>query len=135
VSARDVLGICAQAFTPDDVAAAVSALLSDPEWDRRALYRAVLDALRALEGRLPGTARRIEHVQTEVSRDEAFLSVTEDDVERAIADLAGASQGALILRSGTLVLNTSFDELEVRAGGLLGTPGEPRRASTFRESS
>jgi hypothetical protein len=44
VSARDVLGICAAAFTPDDVAAAVSALLSDPEWDRRALYRALVSA-------------------------------------------------------------------------------------------
>ena len=135
LSARDVLRICREQFAPDDVAAAVNGLLGEPGWDRRDLYAAIVRALRALEGRLPGTIRRTEHVQTEVSREAAFRNISEDEIKSAVVELAGASQGALVFRNDTLRLNTSFDELEVRAGGLLGSAGEPRRPSTFRKSS
>ncbi len=135
ISARDVYQLCTEAFAPDDVAKAVERMLSSPDWDQRALYRAVLAALRSLEGRLPGTQRRVEHVHSEISRDAEFRQTPEDDVTRAVSDLAGASRGALVLRSGQLVLNTSLDELEVRVKALVGEPGEPRRPSTFRRSS
>jgi hypothetical protein len=135
ISARDVYDLCTEAFPPDEVAKAVDRLLSSPDWDQRALYRAVLAALRSLEGRLPGTPRRVEHIHSEISRGSEFRETPEADVTRAISDLAGASQGALVLRSRQLVLNTSLDELEVRVKALVGEPGTPRRPSTFRRSS
>lgn len=134
ISARDVYQLCTEAFAPADVAEVVDRLLRSPDWDQRALYRAVLAALRSLEGRLPGTPRRIEHLHSEISRNEEFRQTPEDEVTRAIVELAGASQGALILRDAQLVLNTSLDELEVRVAALVGAPGSPRRPSTFRRS-
>jgi hypothetical protein len=134
IGARRVFEISREAFSPDQVAAELRELLEDPDWDQRGLYSAVLDALRALEGRLPGTPRRVEHVHTEISREHQFDAMHEQDVARAIADLAGASKGALILRDNQLVLNTSLDELGVRVAAMVGDPGEPRRPSTFRRS-
>ena len=110
-------------------------LLDDLDWDQRELYRGILRALRALEDRLPGTARQVAHVHSELSREDEFRTSREENVVRALGDLAGASKGALALRGTQLVLNTSLDELEVRVGAMLGTPGEPRRPSTFRSNS
>jgi hypothetical protein len=135
ISARQVFEICTTAFAPDVVAAAVKSLLTEPDWDQRTLYVRIVDALRSLETRLPGTQRQVAHVHTELSRDSDFALTTESEVRRAIADLAGASQGSLVLRGDLLVLNTSIAELAVRLGPLLGTPGEPRRPSTFRSTS
>jgi hypothetical protein len=134
IAARRAFEICKRAFSPEQVAAELHELVKDPDWDQPALYTAVLDALRALEGRLPGTARRVEHVHSEISREQEFQATREQDVSRAIADLAGASKGALVLRDNQLVLNTSLDELGVRVAAMVGEPGEPRRPSTFRRS-
>jgi hypothetical protein len=135
ISARSVFEICKKAFAPDAVAKAVGELLNDPEGDRRELYRKVVDAMGTLEKRLPGTPRQVAHIHVELSSDPEFGLTREDDVRRAIGELAGASQGALVLRADQLMLNTSIDELRVRLGPLLGTPGEPRRPSTFRSTS
>ena len=70
LSARDVLAICSSHFTPDDVAAAVDGLLAKPDFSARALYRAVIKALRDLEGRLPGSPRTVQAVATEISRED-----------------------------------------------------------------
>lgn len=136
ISARSVFDIATSHFAPDDVEAAIAALLDDPEGDRRELYRRIVDALEALGHRMPGTQRQVAHVHVELSGDPQFSGVREDDVRQALGDLAGGSQGALALRTtGHLVLNTSIDELRVRLGSLLGAPGEPRRPSTFRSTS
>lgn len=135
ISARSVYWICSAAFMPDDVAAAVSELLNDPEGDQRALYNKIVEALRTLEDRLPGTPRQVAHVHALLATDPDFQSTREEDVRRAIGELAGASQGALILRKDRLMRNTSLEELTVRVGALLGDPGEPRRPGTFRAQS
>lgn len=135
ISARVVFDLCRRAFAPDSVASAVRELLDDPDFDQRELYRGILAALRDLEDRLPGTPRQVAHVHSELSRENAFRGTREEEVSRALGDLAGASKGALVMRDRQLVLNTSLDELEIRVGSLVGTPGEPRRPSTFRKTS
>lgn len=132
LSARNVLSVCEQAFAPDDVAAAVDALLADPDYSERALYRAVVDALTGLEGRLPGSPRTVQSVATEISRETEFAAVSLDQVSRATSDLAGASRGALVLRGDTIVMNTSLAELQVRVASMLGEPGPGRRPGTFK---
>jgi hypothetical protein len=128
-----VLNIVRGAYSPDAVTKAVEELLSEPSWARRQLYEAVLDALDALEDRLQDQPRTIDMIAGEVSREEALRKVQRRDVERAIADLAGASQGALVLRDERLILDTSVDELRRRVSGLSGNPGTARRKSTFRD--
>jgi hypothetical protein len=135
ISARQVFDICRTTFSPDVVAAAVHELLTDPDWDQRALYTKIIEALRTLEDRLPGTPRQVAHVHVELSADPNFHGTREEDVRRAVGDLSGASQGALVLRGDQVMLNTSIDEVTVRVGALLGSPGEPRRPSTFRTTS
>jgi hypothetical protein len=135
ISARSVFDICRTAFAPDVVSTALRELLEDPDWDQRALYGKIVAALRELEDRLPGTPRQVAHVHVELSSDPNFRATREEDVRRAIGELAGASKGALALRGDQVMLNTSLDELEVRIGSMLGAPGQPRRPSTFRKTS
>ena len=52
LTARHILDIVLKEFSPKDVTKAVDQLLQEPNWDTRELYKAVLDALRSLEGRL-----------------------------------------------------------------------------------
>ena len=136
IGAKEVLDIVLNKFAPDDVSAAVEALLSEPTWERRSLYAAVLSALRELEGRLPDQARTVSHIATEVSRQPEFKAVHEREIRKAMADLSGASQGTLLLRDNDrIIVNASFDEVERRLGGLTGARGEPRRGGAFRDSS
>lgn len=135
ISARAVFQIAESRFSPDAVTTAVAALLAGPSWDAQDLYRAILDALRELEDRLPGTPRQLAHVHGELSREAKFRETNEEEVRRAASDLAGASRGSLVLLANDqLVLNTSIDELEVRVRSLVGVAGAPRRPSTFRRA-
>ena len=136
IGAKEVLDIVLNQFPPDDVSAAVEQLLNEPNWEHRSLYVAVLNALRGLEGRLLDQARTVSHIATEVTRQEEFTNVPQGEIEKAVADLSGASQGTLLLRDdGRIVVNASFDEIERRLRGLTGDGGEPRRGGTFRDSS
>jgi hypothetical protein len=133
LSARHVLDIVRTAFTPDEVDGSIARLLSQPSWKVRSLYASILDALDSLEGRLKDRPRTVDLVAGEVSRRDEFREVGINDVDRAAAELAGASQGALALRDQRLVLNTSVDELRRRVASLVGDPGNARRESTFRD--
>ena len=136
IGAKEVLDIVLNRFAPDDVSAAVEKLLIEPIWEHRSLYVAVLNGLRGLEGRLPDQARTVSHIATEVSGQQEFANVTQDEIRKAVADLSGASQGTLLLRDdGRIVVNASFDEIERRLRGLTAEGGEPRRGGTFRDSS
>jgi hypothetical protein len=135
LSARHVLDIVRTAFSPDEVSAQVERLLSEPSWVPQGLYAAILDALEELGGRLKDRPRTVDLVAGEVSRHQDFRAVGIADVERAVGELAGASQGALVLRNDRLVLNTSVDELRRRTASLAGAAGDARRRSTFRETS
>ena len=135
ISAKEVLDIVLNHFAPDDVSAAVKELLTEPTWGRRALYVAVLNALRTLDGRLLDQVRTDAHVATEVTRKHEFMNVTQAEIRRAVADLSGASQGTLLLKNdGRIVVNASFDEIERRLGGLTRERVQPRRGGTFRDS-
>ena len=136
IGAKEVLDIVLNKFAPNDVSVAVQELLSEPTWESRSLYVAVLNALRGLEGRLPDRARTVDHIAAEVSGQQEFTNVTQDEIRKAVADLSGASQGTLVLKDdGRIVVNASSDEIERRLGGLTGEGGEPRRGGAFRDSS
>jgi hypothetical protein len=58
-----------------------------------------------------------------------FEGVDEGDIERAVAEMAGASKGSLELRERNIILLTSLDEIERRLGGLLMNVPTSRRPS------
>ena len=103
-------------------------------WDHRDLYRAILKALRQLEGRLPDSLRTIDLVAAEVSREPEFCSIEKKAIESATKDLEGASQGGMTLRDASIVLHVSQAELERRLSNLTKDSTEPRRRSSFREN-
>ena len=134
ISARDILRIVLAEFSPQDVTRAVAELLEAPTWESRALYLAVVRALRELHEVLPKSPRSVTMIATEVARMADFENVEESDVYRAISDLAGASQGALLLRGENhVILNVDYDELDRRVQILTGDPGTPRRRGGFGE--
>ena len=134
ISARHVLGIVRSAFAPRDVERAVANLLTDPAWERRALYRAVASALREVHDILPASPRSITMVATEVARMNGFEQIEELDIHQAVSNLAAASQGGLLVRDdGVIVLNVDYDELDRRIQSLTGEPGTPRREGAFGE--
>lgn len=134
VTAQQVLTIVLNRFAPEDVASAVDELFATPAWDTAALYNAVMDALRGLEGRLKGTVRTIDHIAAEVSRVEQYADVTKDEIEKALRDLAHASQGGMVLSDSRILIHSSLDELARRVRGLTRNSASPRRRGTFRET-
>ena len=136
ISARQVLEIVRTKFTPQDVKAAVADLLADPTWEPRALYLAVVKALRNVHDILTSSPRNVTMVATEIARMSGLETVEEPEIRRAVSDLAGASQGALLLRDDdAIVLNVDYDELERRVQALTGEPGQPRRRGGIGEAS
>lgn len=132
ISARQVLDIVRNYFAPQDVERVVADLLSEPTWELRGLYFAAIKALRNLHGVLPSSPRSITMIATEVAKMEGFDGVEESQIQRAILDIASASQGALLVRdNGVVVLNVDYDELERRVQSLTGQPGSPRRKGAF----
>lgn len=132
ISARQILDIVRRAFAPHDVDQLVTDLLAEPSWEPRALYLAVVNALRNVHSILTGSPRSITMIATEVARMSGFEEVEEPDIRRAVSDLASASQGAMLVRNdGVVVLNVDYDELDRRVQALTGEPGSPRRKGIF----
>ena len=136
ISAKDILEIVLAENTPDDVDRAVTNLLEDPPWEQQQLYRAVLVALRRLEGHLLDASRNIDQIATVITTAlEGFEDVDRKQIEKAVRDLAGASQGALRFSDGKLSILTSLDELGRRVASQTGNSGQPRRGGSFRLES
>lgn len=134
IAAKQILDIVLTTFAPNDVARAINSLLSTPSWEMRELYGAVIDALRSLEKRLPGSQRNATMVAAEVSREAQFKDISLPEVERALRDVAHSSQGALTMTGDDVVLvHASLDEIDRRIHQLTAKPAEARRMSTFRE--
>ena len=136
IYARQILDIVRTAFAPQDVARAVADLLAEPTWERRALYSAVVLALRNVHSILTQSPRSITMIATEVAKMSGFEGVEEPEIRQAVSDLAGASRGALLVRDGgVVVLNVDYDELDRRVQALTGEPGSPRRKGVFGEAA
>lgn len=133
ISARHILDVVLSKFSPDEVSGAVAELLRSPTWDTRNLYAAVIASLRKTQDRLPGSLRSIEMVAYEISGDQEFKGITKDEVDRAVRDVAAASQGLLSLRDDKILVYGDFDEIERRLNSLIGKSGPPRRSGNFRE--
>jgi hypothetical protein len=136
INAQRIQEIVFNCFMPLDVASAVDRLLADPTYSRRDLYRAVLQALKSLSGRLTGTPRNVMLLAGEISRDEEFAGIDFSEVEMAVTDLARSSKGLLhISEEGTVYVLGDLDELERRVAPLTEMTGPPRRRGTFRDNS
>lgn len=134
ISARRILEIVRQTFAPSDVAQAVAELLDEPTWESRALYLAVVQALRNVHDILASSPRNVTMIATEIAHMPGFGDIEESAVRKAVLDLAGASQGSLLVRDDNIIeLNVDYDELERRVQILTGEPGIPRRKGAFGE--
>ena len=132
LTARDLLKIVLDHFTPDSVSAALAKLLNDKEHVGEEVYRAVMDDLRSLEGRVPGKVRTLDFIHGRLIDKPQLTELTQGKLKKAVSELASASRGGLVLRDGIILLNNSVDEIERRVADLLKRPGPPRRPSTFR---
>ena len=136
ISARQILEIVKNRFSPSDVTDAVNLLLSAPSWKPRELYIAIVQAIKDAHNMLSGSRRTVQIIATLVAQMEGFADIQEGEVEKAVRDLAGSSQGALLLPDGaTIVLNVDYDELDRRVQMLTGVEGRPRRMGSFGEVS
>ena len=134
IGARQVLDVVRSTFAPQDVTQAIEALLADPTWEPRALYVAIVKALREGHNLLTNSPRNITMIATQIAAMGGFESVQLPDVRRAVTDIAGASQGALTLSENEyVVLNVDYDELDRRVQALTREPGTPRRKGAFGE--
>ena len=135
INAQQIQNIVFNHYKPSDVANAVDRLLADPTYSGRDLYRAILQALRSLAGRLARTPRNVMLLAGEISRDEGFVGIDLPEVTAAVNDLARASRGLLhISEDGGVYVLGDLDELERRVAALTEMPGPPRRRGTFRDN-
>jgi hypothetical protein len=134
VTAARVLDVVLAAFSPDEVTAALERVFGEPRWEKPKLYQAIIRHLKQLQGKAPKTVRNVSHLVFPLSSDPAFPGIDEDDIRRAVAELASASKGTMELRDSRIILLTSFEEIERRLSGLLEVTGEPRRPSQFRSN-
>jgi len=134
LTAEHVLQIVLNKFSPHEVSEAIDALLAQPTWDNRALFRAILKALRDLEGKIPDRLRSVDMVTAMVAAQPNFGVIEGKIVEAAVAQLAGASQGAITLTDHTILIHVSLEEVERRVAGLTKQPGDPRKVSNFRKT-
>ena len=131
-TARHILDIVLNHFAPDDVTKAVERLFQEPNWEIRDLYKAIIEALGQLEGRLPDSPRTLDMIAGEISRKDPFRSISREAVDKAVGELAHASQGILLYKGTTILIHGSLAEIERRLDRFTGQAGEPRKTSTFR---
>lgn len=135
LGADDVVRIVQNAFAPEAVTEAITALFSDTSWSQREMYRAVVDALKSMDGRLTDRHRTVDMIAGEISGRPEFRDVKSSHVNDAVRAVAHASQGLLQYFShDRVVIRGDYDELERRVAQLIGRTPNPRRASTFRQS-
>lgn len=129
ITATKVLELVMKYFSPEDVTEAIKHLLEEPTWDMTFLYKAIVNALKQLENRLPDAPRSIDQIAAIVTLQPNFENVEIKDIVAAIGSIAATSQGGVVLRGDKIVINTSLDEIERRVKGLTQESGKPRRAS------
>ena len=136
ISARRVLKIILNKFSPSDVSEAVEDLLSTPSWTEEILYEGVIDVLEQLSSNLPPDARpTIDMIVSHLSLKPEYPQITKAAVERALWAVASSSKGAMVVRGEDVKINTSFPELRRRTTHITGNPGTPRRNGDFRSDT
>jgi hypothetical protein len=134
ITARSVLDIVTNSFTPEDVANSVDALLSDPSNAPRKLAREIIRTLRQLEGVSTDRVRSTDMIAALLGT--SGIVVNSAALDAAVSQLSAASGGALTLgRDGRFILNTSVEELERRAAAWASNDSSLRRNSTFRATT
>jgi hypothetical protein len=133
INADDIQDIVLKNFAPDEIHAAVEKLLSEPDWDRKSLYRATLDTLERLSVVLPGSPRDVSMLASQIAT-MGFKGIERKDVKEAVEQLAKASRGMLHLtsRNDRVHVSGSLEELRRRVASLTGDETEPRRKGSFR---
>lgn len=134
ITAKDILEIVLKCFDPQQVTAEIDNLFKSPNWDQPTLNSGIINALKSLENRLPDSARTLDMVSSEVSRDMRFSDITKDDVKKAVSAMAAQSQGGLRFDGDVLFLLVSLEELKRRLGNGLTQSPMPFRASTLIHS-
>jgi len=133
LNARSLLDIVLNAFSPDEVTAAIASLFSKSPYEDSALYRAILQALRSLEGRMRDKQRNVSMVWTKLTDRDDFKNIDEATLVSALTTLAGASNGGMTMRDDRIIVHVVLDELERRLAPLTKASGEPRSTSGFRD--
>ncbi len=134
VTTAEVSSIVRECRTPKQVEAAVDRLLSQTPWSQPDLYRAILRAIRQMDGRLRDRKRSISMIETALTFDADFThaAVTGEAIAAALRVLAKTSRGMLHVTSDeVVVIRGSLDELERRVSSLTGADAASRRRGLF----
>jgi len=133
ITAAKIAGIVRSKFAPVEVQAAVDEILNGST-DMTALYKAVMRTLADMfaNKKLPGTVRKISAVAGIISTQAGFEAVTEDEVGRAINNLANHSRGGMVVRKDVILFHTDFEEVVRLVASLTGDLGDPRSLGTFK---
>lgn len=132
ISARQILNIVLKKYMPLDVADAVKKLLSEPSWDQRSLWTALLNHLEKLDKKLTDRKRSVEMIAGSIVYDAEFQNISVEDVRKGLSGLAAASRGGLALEGDTVLLLASVNEIRRRVQSRISSPAQPRRISTLR---
>lgn len=135
ITAEQIAEIVTTRFAPADVTAALGELLAEG-LDMTVLYKAIMEVLARMfrEEKLKGDTRRISTVAGALAFHPDLPDVDEDQIRRAIADLAHQSKGGMVLRNDAIVFLTDFEEVTRRVASLTGDLGGPRALGTFSAS-
>jgi hypothetical protein len=127
--------VVTKCFKPEDVTARITQLLVEPAWKHQDLYRAIVKALRDLEGTGTDAVRDVSMVVGVLAVRSEFKGIKLKDIEIAVSQLASASKGAIKYRpdQSKIVVNTDWDEMERRVAALTGVAGVPRKPGPFRK--
>ena len=134
LNAEKLLDIVLSSFAPVEVEKALEDLFAQPRWEMRDLYRAILSALRKLEGRILDKPRNLSMISAEISREPEFEGILEAEIGKAVTELAHSSQGALTFTGEQVIMHVSMDDIERRLTGLTKQSPEPMRTSRFRDA-
>ena len=119
ITAADILEIVVSAYAPEDVDAAVEKLLSANNLAKTAVYRGIIDTLKALTKSVVDRPRTVDIITGALAVKPGFEDVTGEEVRIAIKQMSGASKGGLITAGGNVTLRISIEELENRLSSLL----------------
>lgn len=135
LNAKHLLHIVENIFTPDDVAAAIDKLLVEPSWENTLLYQAIIEVLEQFEDVLHERTRNIDMIAYSIAEQDRFKGIEFNDIEKAIRELAAASQGGMVFREDSSIhINVVLEELKRRVANLAKLETESRRKSSFNKN-